>query len=405
MSESSLICTRTLFRMSSLSPIQLRGITWNHTRGYLPMVATAQRFSELHPGVTISWQARSLQAFADQPLADLARSFDLLVIDHPSIGLAVEADLLIALDRHLPADFLADQARNSVGGSHASYTWQSHQWSLAIDAATPVGGWRPDLLARANAEVPETWDQLLALAHRGLVAFPGLAIDSLMHLYMLALALGEEPFQQPGHFISEETGVESLSMLRTLVTACHPSCLARNPIATWEELANGDQVAYCPFAYGYSNYSRLGYAKHPLTVGGLVSLANGARLRSTLGGAGLAVSRATAHLDPAIEYARFAASSAIQSTLYVDAGGQPGHRDAWIDDEVNRRSNRFFSSTLPTLDAAYVRPRFPGYLDFQDAAAPVVHRYLSTGGDAREVIQKLNCLLDSAQSNKKVVMD
>ena len=32
---------------------ELRGITWQHTRGYLPMVATAQRFSELHPDVQI----------------------------------------------------------------------------------------------------------------------------------------------------------------------------------------------------------------------------------------------------------------------------------------------------------------------------------------------------------------
>ena len=39
--------------------IELRGITWNHTRGYLPMAATAQRFSEMHPGVSIHWEKRS----------------------------------------------------------------------------------------------------------------------------------------------------------------------------------------------------------------------------------------------------------------------------------------------------------------------------------------------------------
>jgi hypothetical protein len=31
----------------------LRGITWNHSRGFVPMVATAQRFSELNPSVEI----------------------------------------------------------------------------------------------------------------------------------------------------------------------------------------------------------------------------------------------------------------------------------------------------------------------------------------------------------------
>ncbi|MGA8044069.1 MAG: extracellular solute-binding protein [Terracidiphilus sp.] len=391
--------------MTSASQILLRGITWNHTRGYLPMVATAQRFSELHPEVAIQWQVRSLQAFADEPLAELAQSFDLLVIDHPSIGFAAEAGLLVALDDHLPTGFLADQAQNSAGGSHASYKWKAHQWALAIDAATPVSGWRADLLARANAEVPETWEQLLALARRGLVAVPGLAIDSLMNVYMLAVALGEEPFLEPSQFISEATGLEALRMLRSLVSACHPSCLARNPIAIWEELANGDRIAYCPFAYGYSNYSRSGYAKHPLAVGGLVSVNHGRRLRSTMGGAGLAVSRSTAYLDLAVQYAEFTASSAIQSTLYFDAGGQPGHRSAWTSDEVNRRSNQFFSSTLSTLDAAYVRPRFPGYLDFQDSAAPVVHAYLTAGGDERAVIRKLNFLLAQLTTGQKVVID
>src|ERR1700751_1130589 len=103
--------------------VELTGITWNHTRGYLPMVATAQRFSELHADVSITWHKRSLQAFADAPLADLAARFDLLVIDHPSIGEAVRHGLLLPLDEHLPAEFLADQAANSVGQSHASYAY------------------------------------------------------------------------------------------------------------------------------------------------------------------------------------------------------------------------------------------------------------------------------------------
>ena len=120
--------------------IELTGITWNHTRGYLPMVATAQRFSELHPDVSITWQKRSLQQFADAPLTDLATRFDLMVIDHPSIGEAAHHNLLLPLDEHLPAAVLADQAASSVGQSHESYHYEGHQYALAIDAATPVSG-------------------------------------------------------------------------------------------------------------------------------------------------------------------------------------------------------------------------------------------------------------------------
>ena len=91
--------------------IELKGITWNHTRGFLPMVATAQRYSELHPGINIHWEKRSLQHFADFPISQLAEKFDLLVLDHPSIGMAAENGLLLPLDTHLEKDFLADQAR------------------------------------------------------------------------------------------------------------------------------------------------------------------------------------------------------------------------------------------------------------------------------------------------------
>ena len=39
---------------------ELTGITWNHTRGLLPLLATAQRFMDARPEVTIRWERRSL---------------------------------------------------------------------------------------------------------------------------------------------------------------------------------------------------------------------------------------------------------------------------------------------------------------------------------------------------------
>ena len=167
--------------------IKLTGITWNHTRGFLPLVATAQRFSELHPDVTIEWHKRSLQEFADAPIEQLAERFDLLIIDHPFAGYAATHPTLLALDEQLPPAFLADQAANSVGASHASYALGGHQWALAIDAATPVSAYRPDLLERYATQPPATWEDLLALARRGLVALPAIPIDSLMNFYMLCI--------------------------------------------------------------------------------------------------------------------------------------------------------------------------------------------------------------------------
>ena len=361
------------------------------------MVATAQRFMELHPHVDIRWQVRSLQEFADYPIEELAKRFDLLVIDHPSTGQVAEHDALLPLDDFLPRRFLQDQARNSVGRSHESYRFGGHQWALAIDVAAPISGWRPDLLKAAGAAVPDTWPDLLSLARRGLVALPGLAIDSLMNFYMLCAALGEDPFGLPDRIVDRQIGITALQMLRELMSLCDAECFCRNPIATWQELSMGDTVAYCPFAYGYSNYSRRGYSEHVIETGGLVKVDGGGVCRSTLGGAGLAISARCQDKEIALCYAQHVAGGDCQKTIYFDAGGQPGYRGAWLDEEVNRRCNNFFASTLPTIEAAYLRPRFNGYLAFQDAAAPMVHKYLVEGGQEKTVLNEMNRMLAQFQ--------
>jgi multiple sugar transport system substrate-binding protein len=367
----------------------LTGITWNHTRGYVPLVAAAQRFADREPGIEIVWHKRSLQEFADAPIERLAESFDLLVIDHPFVGYAARHPTLLPLDEHLPADYLADQATNSVGRSFESYHFGGHLWALAIDAATPVSACRPDLLERHGVSLPETWAELLALARRGFVVLPAIPVDALMAFYMLCLALGEEPFAGADEVASPSTAVAALEALRELVACCEPTCLDRNPIRTYEEMIARDDFVYCPFAYGYSTYAQPTYAKPPLKFGGLVSL-DDRRLRSTLGGTGLAISRRCRDLDLAVAYARFVADPDCQRGLYSRAGGQPGHRGAWLDPEVNADAGDFYRDTLPTLDEAYLRPRYDGYIPFQDRAGEVVHTYLRDGGDPHRMLDDIN---------------
>jgi multiple sugar transport system substrate-binding protein len=371
--------------------VTLTGITWNHTRGYVPMEATAQRFMDEHPHVEIAWQKRSLKDFGDFPIQRLAERFDLLIIDHPFAGYAAVHPVLVPLDEHLPADYLADQEANSVGASFASYVAGGHLWALPVDTATPVSGYRPDLLEKHGAAVPDTWDDLLALARRGLVAVPAAAVDSLMNLYMLCLALGEEPFQLNDEIVDREIGIAALELLGELVDLCGLENIDRNPIRTWESLSRTDRYVYCPFAYGYSNYGRADYTDHRLQSGGLVTL-NGKRLRSTLGGTGLAVSSRCQEIETAVAYAAYVASPSCQSGLYTLTGGQPGHRAAWLDPFNNQLCNGFFEDTLPTLDDAYLRPRYSGYIPFQDHAGDLVRDYLRDGGDAGATFERINAL-------------
>jgi multiple sugar transport system substrate-binding protein len=371
--------------------IELKGITWNHTRGVVPVVAAAQRFEELHPGVRITWEKRSLQEFADQPLAELGARYDLLVIDHPWAGFAAGSGVLMAMEDVVSPAFLADQAANSVGPSYESYRYDDRQWALPIDAATPVASWRPDLLAQASETVPRTWEDVLDLTRRGLVIMPGIPQDTIMNFYMFCELPGSDLFAGEEVVVSDEVGVTALERMRQLASLMPREIFDWNPIAVYEAMTRGDDYAYCPWAYGYSNYAREGYARTVLHFGDVVSL-DGVPLRTTLGGTGLAVSSACEHLDLAGAYAELVAGREYQRTQFVENGGQPGHRAAWTDPENDRRTHDYFSNTLPCLDRAYLRPRYPGSLAFQDRAGGGVpiREYMMDGGDPRAVMETLN---------------
>jgi multiple sugar transport system substrate-binding protein len=94
--------------------VQLKGITWNHSRALPPLVATAQRFEELHPGVEIVWEKRSLHAFGHASLAELAQAFHLVVVDHPMMGDAESTGSLLDLSQLLDTDCLKEMEDDSA---------------------------------------------------------------------------------------------------------------------------------------------------------------------------------------------------------------------------------------------------------------------------------------------------
>ncbi|WP_370979056.1 ABC transporter substrate-binding protein [Agaribacterium sp. ZY112] len=376
----------------SQKTIELKGITWGHTRGYVPMTATAQRFEELNPGVRITWSKRSLQAFADEPIDQLAEKYDLLVIDHPWAGFAAQTGVIVPLNDHMPAPFLEDLANNSVGRSHESYHYNGKQVALAIDAATPVASARMDLLEAEGVGMPQTWDELMALAKKGKVAVPSIPQDTLMNFYMLCSTMGEDVCVSDEYVVSEAMGIKALKMLRELSIHLNRDCFDWNPIQVYEAMTQTDEFAYCPFAYGYANYAKPNYARKLLKFADTVTLPGTDRLCTTLGGTGLAISAQSEHKEIASKYAEFVANEAMQSGFYIEFGGQPGHRNAWTCDYANETTDNYFNDTLPTLDRAYLRPRYHGHMFFQDNSGAPIREYLMNGGDEKALLDKLNAL-------------
>ncbi|MEQ8548094.1 MAG: extracellular solute-binding protein [Cyclobacteriaceae bacterium] len=377
--------------------VELKGITWGHSRGLVPLQAYAQRFNEKYPGVTITWKKRTLQEFADFPIEKLVEHYDLLIIDHPWVGCADATRCVIPLDQYLSKEYLKDQAQNSVGFSHQSYIYGGHQWALAIDAATPVASYRKDLFEQNTEDLPENWEQLLALAKRGKVAAPAIPIDLLMTFYSFCLAHGVEPFQYKEEVIDQETGLKVLDTMKEFYALLDRRMFSCNPIKVAELMSATDDFWYCPFAYGYSNYSRNGYASKLLHYTGLVKF-KGQNLRSTLGGTGLAVSESSQQKEWAVKFAQEVVSSEIQSTLYTENGGQPGHLQAWMSESNNMLTNNFFTNTLSTLQEAFVRPRYNHYLHFQDHAGDPIQAYMRDGGNPKAVLEKMNSIYHESLS-------
>jgi multiple sugar transport system substrate-binding protein len=364
----------------------LRGMTWEHSRGYECMVACAREYARL-TDVRVEWEYRSLQAFADEPLARLAATYDLLVIDHPHIPLAADEGILAPLDGVGYDDQLHRLAGQSVGPSHESYRHGGHQYGLASDAAAQVSAFRPDLLPVP----PPGWEEVLDLARAGRVLWPAKPIDAFSSLMTLAANNGTPPATEPGVFLTADQAAPVLDRLRELAAHVPEWCLGANPIEVAEALADGDQWAYSPLMFGYTNYSRPGYRPRRLRYVDIPSGTEGVR-GALLGGAGVAVSAASENLGAARAFAFWVSSAEVQATVYYAGGGQPGNAVAWEDEAVNRDCWDFFVGTRATLEGAHVRPRTPGYLRFQDEASPWVTEALQGGMDDATLVDRLNGL-------------
>jgi multiple sugar transport system substrate-binding protein len=369
--------------------ITLKGMTWNHPRGYDPMVACSRRwFNET--GVKVEWEKRSLQDFETFPVEELARQFDLIVIDHPHVGQITHEKCLLPLDVAGRESERSAMAAASIGQSYPSYTWQGRQWALPIDAATQVQAWRPDL----QTTPPVNWTEVIELARAGKVLIPLRPPHSLMSFYTLCGNLGQPcAVEDPGELIDIETGIQVFETLREIAALVDPACFEMDPIAVLERMAAPETKAVVsPLIYGYVSYSVKGFRPGLIRFGDIPPVGKTGPIGSALGGTGIAVSAFSENPDAAIDFAYWIASGDIQKSDYAAAGGQPSHADAWEDAAVNLATADFYRATRATLDGAWVRPRHDGYMAFQQAASDRINEGLLQRQPARAVVGDINRL-------------
>jgi multiple sugar transport system substrate-binding protein len=239
----------------------LSGLTWDHPRGYAPLVGGAPEYERLNPGLTIRWDRRTLREFGEAPIEQYLDRYDLLIVDHPFVGYAAAHGTLLNL-----APFLSEAeklllAADSVGPSWESYWYGNGLWALPIDAATQVASYRPDLLQQFSSEVPRTFDDVLTLASKAhdfgkFVVVPACPTDAISLFFTLSANLGHPIAEASEIFVADAVGREVLDRLHDLISVAHPKSAEWNPIQVYDFMVSTSDAIYCPYGFGYSNYSR-----------------------------------------------------------------------------------------------------------------------------------------------------
>ncbi|WP_405675119.1 extracellular solute-binding protein [Streptomyces sp. NBC_01511] len=369
-------------------PVSLRGITWNHPRGYAPLEALSDldRHGTHRYGPatgSLVWERQPLEGFESTPLSELADRYDLLVIDHPHLADAVEARALLPLDGLVDAAELDRWRAGTAGASFDSYRHQDRQWAVPLDAATQVAAVHPD---GPPAQALRTWNDVLAHAVRHGVTLCLGGPHAFLTFTSIALAHGATP-GGPTTYLPRAQALSALDLLARLHRHCDRTTAAGNPITVLDSVAAGASPAVCPLVYGYVTYSReprLLFRDAPRGPEGLIG--------SVLGGTGVAVSARRAHPEAAATHVRRLMSPSVQQDLVPRTGGQPSSRAAWASDQVNDDWGGFYRDTVRTLDAAWVRPRRPGWVTFQDTASQLVREGLAGEQPAETIADHVDAL-------------
>lgn len=361
----------------------LRGITWDHPRGYACLEAASAAFA-CEGGEAITWDRRSLQAFADAPIQKLAEVYDLIVLDHPHVGLVADSGSL------LPLDMPADGAGSSLGGSLESYRWNGRLWAYPVDAACQMAVVRPDLCP----EPPADWETILDSASlAGRIVTPLLPVDAFDMMMTLVATRGETYLPHSDKsFTSDDNGLLALRVLKALFRLGPSEAVGWNPIRVLEAMSTTDDFAYSPCLFGYINYARPGFRRHLLTYPDLPRFRGRGPARGILGGAGIGVSARSKTPDEALAFAAWIASEDVQSGVYLENDGQPAHRATWGKMGGDPRYAGFLTGARATMDNAWTRPRDVWFLGFVDDACEVFPDFFLKDQDETAFLRDLNAL-------------
>ena len=144
---------------------RLTGIGWDHPRGFGCYEGSGVAFMREHPDIELVWEKRSLRAFGEAPIDDLAELYDLVVFDHPFVGRAHATRAFLDLKEIVP-DVVSAALADELGQAARSYHFAGGVYGLPTDAAAQVSAYR------VNGRVKVSQRAAQNVATLGLVGLP-----------------------------------------------------------------------------------------------------------------------------------------------------------------------------------------------------------------------------------------
>lgn len=384
--------------------VELKGIAWDHPRGYEPLIAVSKEYENHHPYVTIKWDVRSLKEFGDMPIEHLIERYDLITIDHPYMGQADKNGLLLSLEAHLSEDEICNLETQTLGGCFEVYSYNQHLYALPIDAAALVTAYRKDKMKEAGLSLPNDREELKYFYGKiptGYSVAWALCPTDIWCTFLSLCAQNAGSGFIKSRKINVKVGVSVLDELKYHIEFSHPNSMYWNPIQILDRMGADEDIIYSPYLFGYTNYSRSGYTKNLLHFTNS-PIGTQENISTVLGGVGLAVSLRCKNPVDAASFVKYIASAEIQKGIFTRSGGQPANKLAWQSMENNQLCNNFFCDTISTIEKAYIRPQHPRWNEFQEQGADLIHDGLLKDMSSKVIMSTLNELYQSIKLGENV---
>jgi multiple sugar transport system substrate-binding protein len=313
------------------------------------------------------------------------------------MGQADKNGLLLKLEDYISADTLQVLKTQSLGKCFDIYQYNKHTYALPIDAAALVAAYRKDQIKTLGLKLPKTKTELVSFYKdlpTGFSVAWALCPTDIWCAFLTICAQNAGSNFINNKTIDTKVGSDALDEIKRHLDYIHPMSLNWNPIQILDRMGNEQDIIYAPFLFGYTNYSREGYTKN------VVNFTNSptgvqSQISTIMGGVGLAASALTKHPIVASKFLTFVADADIQKGIFTKHGGQPANKIAWENDSNNTLCNGFFSDTMRTIQNAYIRPQHPGWNQFQEQGADIIHSGITKGTPSKEIIKQLNELYKS----------